>query len=61
MQKKNNHASGIDLSLFKTIPALLKVESANLHYHANAYMSPIVQREHICIFTEAYCVSLGFL
>ena len=23
--------------------------------------SPIAQREHVCIFTEAHCVSLGFL
>ena len=32
-----------------------------VHFHANPYISPIAQREYVCIFTEAHCVSLGFL
>ena len=39
--QKNNRLLGI-----------LKIESANVHFHANPYISPNAQREHICIFTE---------
>ena len=35
--------------------------SVVVHFHANPYILPIAQREHVCIFTEAHCVSLGFL
>ena len=39
--QKNNRLLGI-----------LKIESANVHFHANPYISPNAQRERICIFTE---------
>ena len=59
--QKNNYLSGLNLSFFKTIQHLQKVETANVHFHINLRISHIAQRERICIFTEAYCVSLGFL
>ena len=59
--QKNNYLSEVNLSLFKTTTDIFKVESANVHFHSNPYISPITQRSHICIFTEAHCVSLGFL
>ena len=31
--------------------------SVVVHFHANPYISPIAQREHVCIFTEAHCVT----
>ena len=52
MQKKHKYLSGVNLSLFKTGPDILKIESANVHFHANPYISPNAQRELICIFTE---------
>ena len=33
--------------------------SVPVHFHANPYISPIAQREHVCICTEAHYVSLG--
>ena len=39
--QKNNRLLGI-----------LKIESANVHFHANPYISPNAQRERIFIFTE---------
>ena len=51
--QKNNRLSGVNLSLFKTSPDLLKVESTNVNFHANPIVSPIAQLEHICILTEA--------
>ena len=39
--QKNNRLLGI-----------LKIESANVHFHANPYISPNAHRERICIFTE---------
>ena len=50
--QKNNHLSEVNLYLFKTKPSILKIENANVHFHANPYISPNAQREHICIFTE---------
>ena len=39
--QKNNRLLGI-----------LKIESANVHFHENPTISPNAQRERICIFTE---------
>ena len=50
--QENNDFSGVSLSLFKTRPDLLKIESGNVHFHANPYISPNAQSKHICIFTE---------
>ena len=50
--QENNDFSGVNLSLFKTRPDLWKIESANVHFHANPYISPYAEREHICIFVE---------
>ena len=50
--QENNHFSGVNWSLLKTRPDLLKIESANVHFHANPYISPNAQSKHICIFTE---------
>ena len=33
---KNNHLSGVNLSLFETCPDLVKVESANVHFKSSA-------------------------
>ena len=54
MQKKHKFSSGVNLSLFKTRPDIdiSKIESANVHFHANPYISPNAQRELISIFTE---------
>ena len=52
MMQENNHFSGVNWSLLKTRPDLLKIESANVHFHANPYISPNAQSKHICIFTE---------
>ena len=53
--QKNKHLSRVNLSLFKTRPGILKIESANVHFHGKplcftqcatwAYL-------HIHIFTE---------
>ena len=59
--QKNTYLSGLNLSFFKTIQHLQKVQTANVHFHINLRISHIAQRERICIFTEAYCVSLGLL
>ena len=59
--QKNNHFSGVNLSSLKNSPELFKVESANVYCHANPNISHIAQRKHICILTDAHCVSLGFL
>ena len=50
--QENNHFSGVSLSLFKTRPDLLKIESGNVHFHANPYISPNAQSKHICIFPK---------
>ena len=50
--QENNHFSGVNLSLFKTGPDILKIESANVPFHANPNTSPNAQREQICIFTN---------
>ena len=61
LMQKNNHFSGVNLSSLKNSPELFKVESANVYCHANPNISHIAQRKHICILTDAHCVSLGFL
>ena len=48
--QENNFFSGVNLSLFKTGPDILK--SANVPFHANPNTSPNAQREQICIFTN---------
>ena len=50
--QENNHFSGVSLSLFKTRPDLLKIESGNVNFHANPYISPNAQSKHICIFPK---------
>ena len=65
MQQKNR-LSGVNLSWFKTSPDFIKVESANVHFHANPFTSLGAQCSYratwaICIFTKAQCVSLGVL
>ena len=50
--RENNHLSGNNLSIFKTRPDILKIESANVPFHANPNTSPNAQREQICIFTD---------
>ena len=65
MQQKNR-LSGVNLSWFKTSPDFVKVESANVHFHANPFTSLGAQCSYratwaICIFTKAQCVSLGVL
>ena len=50
--QENNDFSGVNLSLFKTRPDLLKIESGNVHFHANPYISPNAQSKHICIFPK---------
>ena len=42
--QKNNYLSEVNLSLFKTTTDIFKVESANVHFHSNPYISPITQR-----------------
>ena len=42
--QKNNYLSEVNLSLFKATTDILKVESANVHFHSNPYISPIAQR-----------------
>ena len=59
--QKNNCLSEVNLFLFKNSPELFKVESATVNCHPNPYLSLVAQREHICIFTDPYCESLGFL
>ena len=52
----------INLSLLKnSLEPWEKVENAIVYCHANPYISLIAQREHICVFTNAHCMSLGFL
>ena len=51
-KKKHKFSSGVNLSLFKTRPDISKIEGANVHFHANPYISPNAQRELISIFTE---------
>ena len=50
--QENNDFSGVNLSLLKTRPDLLKIESGNVNFHANPYISPNAQSKHICIFAE---------
>ena len=50
--QEDNHLSGNNLSVFKTRPDILKIESANVPFHSNPYISPNAQRERICIFTD---------
>ena len=50
--QEDNHLSGDNLSVFKTRPDILKIESANVPFHANPNTSPNAQREQICIFTD---------
>ena len=49
--QENNHLSGDNLSIFKTRPDILKIESANVPFHSNPYLCPNAQSEKICIFT----------
>ena len=49
---EDNHLSRDNLSVFKTRPDILKIESANVPFHANPNTSPNAQREQICIFTD---------
>ena len=50
--QEDNHLSRDNLSVFKTRPDILKIESANVPFHANPNTSPNAQREQICIFTD---------
>ena len=50
--QEDNHLSRENLSVFKTRPDILKIESANVPFHANPNTSPNAQREQICIFTD---------
>ena len=50
--QEDNHLSGDNLSVFKTRPDILKIESANVPFHANPNTSPNAQREQICMFTD---------
>ena len=50
--QEDNHLSRENLSIFKTRPDILKIESANVPFHANPNTSPNAQREQICIFTD---------
>ena len=43
--QENNLFSGVNLSLFKTGPDILKIKSANVPFHANPSTSPDAQRE----------------
>ena len=38
--QENNLFSGVNLSLFKTGPDILKIKSANVPFHANPNTSP---------------------
>ena len=60
--QKNNHLSGENLSLLKnSSEPFFKVERATCYCPASSYILLIAQRERIYIFTDAHCVSLGFL
>ena len=59
--RKNKRLGGVNLSLFKTSSDILKVRAQLLNSMQILSFHLLLQREHICIFTKAHCVNLGFL
>ena len=59
--QENNLFSGVNLSLFKTGPDILKIKSANVPFHANPNTSPNAQREQICIYIQIFRTFRGLL